>query len=817
MLGKSLKGATGGSGPVKQTGTNQTERDDPSLMGGSGLEGQTQVDQRDLVTFVDAPMDDVQPDPPIPKMDMIILGDTYSEMSKWLKRPAHIATITWQAFGTEVALDIFNLYRTKLNVAKAISFNYALYTGGLKLTIKTNGSPYQFGAKALAIFPLPVGDPMYTTDNLASSAFVTSLPGLRLVDPSADSIMELTVPELLVQEQIVSAASYVQAYLISLELAVLATTFVSPPTQYCEINIYAECVDPKLHFPTSVIATGASGEAKGAISGPLSIASTFSKQFSQVPIIGKFATSFSEATDLGAKVAALFGFSKPDTDQGKQMVALRAGTNFANFAGNDYSESLSGLPQTSTIIDPACIGLPPIDEMAYKNILSKLSLLRTFSWNTSNPAGTQLDTWGHSPINCMNLTPSIFPTWLAAMSFAHTYWRGSIVYRIRFCVSKFHTGRVQIIYEPNSALGTGDVTSTTMNYIVDLADTTDFEFTVPFVFNQPIAPIWAGATDMIGANGFPVGNIFINNLTLLRAGGVSSTINALVFVRAGEDFQLMCPTTMHMRNSINCISYFPAHTITASPQTTYHWLAASSEPVDAKTPLHPEPVGAGPFFSMYTTSDVVTSLRQLLSRSMGNFQINRTVGSSASLGIFYQFLPDLGVQPGQIPPLWYFTTNNHTFMTYFLPWFAAYRGGVRHKLLCSASYSVLGTNAWHGNITAFKALENDGTIFTWAGTSAKTNNWMSMMGMGAASQPILTNQSFEVKSHYVNPNYCQPIGPWLNNNQQQSGIVVGVRFAQNATDTADSNIALDWYTSAADDFTLYYLKAPPTMYVLSIS
>jgi hypothetical protein len=84
------------------------------------------------------------------------------------------------------------------------------------------------------------------------------------------------------------------------------------------------------------------------------------------------------------------------------------------------------------------------------------------------------------------------------------YWRGSIRYRLKFVKTEFHSGRLSISYTPIDPRTTEilipGVSSTDYVFrdIIDLRETSEFEFVVPYISSTPYKPCSDNAWTRLG-------------------------------------------------------------------------------------------------------------------------------------------------------------------------------------------------------------------------------------------------------------------------------------------------------------------------------
>lgn len=132
-------------------------------------------------------------------------------------------------------------------------------------------------------------------------------------------------------------------------------------------------------------------------------------------------------------------------------------------------------------------------------------------------------------------------------------WRGGMNFTFKFVKTKFHSGRVRIIYVPGDySADSGTLPSSDFdidaNYstVVDLRSDTDVTFNVPYVAIQPWLLVDVGFPGTARSYQYSVGKIYIVVLNELRnASTVSDTIDVLVEVAGASDYEVSMPRIPH--------------------------------------------------------------------------------------------------------------------------------------------------------------------------------------------------------------------------------------------------------------------------------
>ena len=258
-------------------------------------------------------------------------------------------------------------------------------------------------------------------------------------------------------------------------------------------------------------------------------------------------------------------------------------------------------------------------------------------------------------------------------------WRGSIIYRFKIIKTKYHKGRIRLTWDPekdNSLLA--DTETTCFTQLIDLDDTDEFEFEVPYKAKQnfldtsSVDPSWIGshASYPTAVNGYI--NLRVQNILSSPIG--TAAIQILVFQRPGSDFQFAQPNELPMN-------------------LTYSALQSTSV-VDGKTNKR------GDHITDISVGEKIDSLRPLLHRTSLSFQqiLSNAAGDQlagthfTTVGIprtppmygpqqwgdMAMYYPPSSSHPGQLA--WGFFCTTHT-----IAWVLQCLVGYRGSIVCSAN------------------------------------------------------------------------------------------------------------------------------------
>jgi hypothetical protein len=342
------------------------------------------------------------------------------------------------------------------------------------------------------------------------------------------------------------------------------------------VSVMAWAEDVHLSVPTSnqpALLSPQAGpdEYNGVISKPANVVSKMAASMANVPQIGKYAVATSTMASAIAKVAGMYGYSKP-----KELVQINSSPftfpESSNVEGTDITHKLSLDPKQETSIDPTIMGLGPTDEMTILSMATRESYLTSFNWTTTQTPEAKIFGTAVSPVLWgQNVDPLTGQTELhmpaccfATMPFRH--WRGSMKFRFQVVCSAFHKGRLRVVYDPSSQL-TSEY-NVNYNYIVDISNENDFTVQVGWGSNrtllqhgspgQQLPPYGPTYNDSPGYNHNGVLSVYIMNELTTPNSIVNNDVQVNVFVSACDDFRVFNPSVQWIDNYLYFESNAPA-------------------------------------------------------------------------------------------------------------------------------------------------------------------------------------------------------------------------------------------------------------------
>jgi hypothetical protein len=265
---------------------------------------------------------------------------------------------------------------------------------------------------------------------------------------------------------------------------------------------------------------------------------------SQIPLLSSIAGPVSWYSDIVGGVASVFGFSNP-IDLNEVTRAVQTVQPYANNCDMPDASMPVALFGRNQIEMLPGFGSTDLDEMSIDYIKTIPAYWYTFNFSTSNAVGDKLTEIGMAP-NIMFATlvdhgiTTYVNTPLSFLSKLFNYWRGSIRITLKIVKTEFHSGRIEVVYipqEPFGINGTATNVSTAAQRafvhreIIDIRAGNQIDILVPYVSMVP----WRNLGDKIGSF-----QVYVVN-PLVAPATVPSTINFLIEVAAGPDFEVAWP------------------------------------------------------------------------------------------------------------------------------------------------------------------------------------------------------------------------------------------------------------------------------------
>lgn len=486
-------------------------------------------------------------------------------LQEFFSRPIKVISANWNV-NTDFFLTFnpWSLYFENPRVINRIS-NYKLMTSDLHVKITINGNAFHYGRLIAAYNPLPTTDTLtlFRQPFFADYTAASQRPHIYL-DPTNSQGGELKLPFFyykncldIVGQDWRDLGDMVIANFSPLKHANGATDAVT-------VNVFVWAENVTFSIPTQIepgsIVPQADEYGQGILSKPATAVAKVANALGKVPLLSPYA----RATEIGAKafaqIASMFGYCRP-VDLKPMRVRLQQKNDLAICNGEDDTMKLSVDAKQELTLDPRTVGLSSVDELSIPYIAQRESWLTIFPWTVGRAREEHLFSTLVDPCIHRNLpiATGLNERNLPATAFASipfNKWRGSMKFRFQVICSKYHKGRLKVVYDPSgNPLGNAEY-NTAYTTIVDISDNTDFTITCGWgqsttyrkhcglslpqieMFSRDPLTYLSHIQDF--ANG-TLSVYVVNELTVPNS-TVNNDIDINVFVSAGEDFELAEPT-----------------------------------------------------------------------------------------------------------------------------------------------------------------------------------------------------------------------------------------------------------------------------------
>jgi hypothetical protein len=467
------------------------------------------------------------------------------DLTSVLNRPIVIAAGNISS-GVAIGTNVFMLNpMIKLLADNNISckLNYFRYIKGTILaTLRVNGSPFNYGRALFYWFPymaLKQDFAKYDTVNSASSfkhvqvnfsnaesvqleipflaptnflEVSTTFPYYYLTYNYGNLICKIMNPLLNSTGETISISYVLHASFKELDYVGFSTIANTPPTY----------TPPEAQGPERPEKEAVEKSVKGVVAGVRESYPMVDAIMSTIEDIGKYVVP----------IASLL-FSNPINQEATQPINIRS-ANISNSSGLDNSRILTLNPASKVAPGANLMGSDK-DVMSIHKIISVPGLCATVNWQPSASYNQVLYTFPLFPRLTADYSISevTYHTPLSFIASGFKFWRGSMRILIQIVASAFHSGRLRISYDPSPDT---DIThlNQCINTIIDVRNTTDFAFTVPYLR----ASVWCKTfsdTDTLG-------NITISVVDPLASNTQAATLVYInVWVSGANDFQFAVP------------------------------------------------------------------------------------------------------------------------------------------------------------------------------------------------------------------------------------------------------------------------------------
>jgi len=773
----------------------------------------------------------------LPSNSLLMNSTMNTDMSRFLSRPVKIRVVTWSEADTGL-LDNFNpwnLWATTTSVQNKLS-NYSYIRGDLKLKIQISASPFYYGMILANYRPLTAFK-IDTINHGATDVWKieqSQRPHIK-IDPSNGDTFEMTLPFIYPWNMLPlkNASDFTDMGNFRFDIYSVLRSANGVTGAGVTLSVFAWMDNIVLSGATAGYAAQSDEYGTGVISKPASWVANIAGRLQSIPVIGRFAT----ATKIGASavgaIASLFGFTNVPVISDAQPFRSEPFPKLASAEIGYPVEKLTLDPKNELSIDPRILGMPEgVDELSIPHIVQRESYLCLSNWSTADTAGTIKFSCLVKPSLCdvesasgsagigYHLTPMAW----ARLLFSH--WRGDIIVTLRVVASKYHKGKLKISYDPtsygsgvNNILTSDSTTNTVQTSILDIGENREVEFTIPyqqalqFLLNSEGSLDWStSSTPTLTHNNTQDNGIFcVRVQNALTAPTLTSSVDILVFVRAGENFELAGARELDTSHKW---SYFV-------PQSDEYICT----PINGKVQLGTVSSDTSNEYLVHFGEQVV-SLRTLLHR-YNKLTSEQVVPSTVAntYQTIEKIVGRLPLHPGYIssgystankqtlPGSYGYNYANMTTMSFISNAYLGYRGATNYTFNVSSNTPM-------SDVRAFRALNSTAAVNSGTTVISSTSQFakaaVSVAGGGGSA---LTNQKTQSGLNVAFPMFTQY--KFLSTNPSCGNVpgtgdpeMLSLQFAlPYPSTTVTDSIILNTYVAAAPDFTLMYFVNTPTLWV----
>jgi len=451
------------------------------------------------------------------------------------------------------------------------------FRGTLHISVQINANKFQQGRYILAWIPTggAINGDLFQRMHSATLCQMTQVPHVE-IDLACDTEATLIVPHITVQAWAYLAPathSTLKAGTNGVIKLVPYSPLVSPSgTNYASYSIFAHWEGVELALPIhpqssmrvksrvrrkNVADMEQRSQNMGPVEAGLTKVATVGKQLAAIPVLSSVAGPVAWAADAAARVASIFGWSRPHNSEHASFMQHAVMHRFTNVDVADNGIKL-GYTDRNELEDVPGFAGSTLDEMNLLYIASTSAWYSTYTWKTVDATASRLLSWQVSPKLFFSTTTqgtdTIYHlTPLAFVSSFFKYWRGSIKVKFKLVKTEFHSGRLLVSFLPYDEI-MGGVTVPTMadttylhRMIIDVREGNEFTFVIPFATLSQYK-----ATS--GSNNIS-GYFYVDVLNELTApASVSSSITILTEVCAHDDFEWAAPCDVYAQV---CAQYQP--------------------------------------------------------------------------------------------------------------------------------------------------------------------------------------------------------------------------------------------------------------------
>jgi hypothetical protein len=657
---------------------------------------------------------------------------------------------------------------------------------------------------------------------------------------------------------IISAQDFKDLGMIDVRQIVALSNANSVSSGDVTITVFAWVSDVELSGPTFSLPLQSEYKKLGPISGPASAVARAAKALAAIPPFAPYALATEMIAGKVGDIAKYFGYTNVPNTSAQISVQPSSHFGMASCEISTPYEKLSLDDKNELSIDPRIVGIPPNDELVISRFISQDTIIWISPWTALDAPGTHLlNAWVTPDYFRVAYPTSIIARQMSPLALINKMflnWRGTIVFKFRIICSKFHKGRLRISFDPAADLSTinsTQVITTSYCKIVDISDTTEIEFEIPYLSafsylrtmaGQYDETVWMNTTGALPAlsSDFRNGSVSVTVLNHQTSPVSAADITLVTSIRAGSDFEFANPTEVPQNYSYlrpqsgyvetNTTTEVLSNDLTGSSVNNLNLIHFGEKVVSLRQLMHRK--------TYYTTvvckngSDGNTS-----AQTLNKFVLPRV---PQPFGYVYDenaimYCPRT-IGTGDAPA----NMVSNSVFSLLAPCFAAMRGSFVYTVNSTSSNPTMQIEMSRGSVidrarqVSKRGFNNPTAVSTYqpSALGTLTKNRLGFIPNGTSGR-IMTNQLTQAGLTALFPLYAPirfvspvdytsvAIDAWSPTRPTilaEDTITITTVHKPSAANSADSVIAtsLDLFYMTGPDFNLHYFMFVPTFYKYSL-
>lgn len=742
------------------------------------------------------------------------IGFDQSAIKDFLAKPYRIGAGAWDTSmspNTVIWSNIVpqalvgdNLYGNKLKGFLGIRAT-------VRVRVQVNGTKFQAGRLLCTFYPQGGMVGSFTTYRRRTLTSSTQLPRVEL-DVSSETEVIMDIPYIApapyynllgsnAEQQVPHGSFAIQVY------SPLTTGSGSTSVEYTvwmslhDVELVGAATQMSDRRPKQVRGDVSEKELAGyggkPLSGGLLALSKIASDFSAIPSLSSVAKPASWVLQAMSGAASVFGYSKPTEQGAMTRVMTMDNVHMPNADGVDPFPHLSISSTNSLGIMPGFAGTD-VDEMTISHIAQIPAYADTFAYSTGQDIGavvaqfpvhpfTFSDTLTYDTYSCKDMTP------VGYMATSFQMWRGSMTLTLKFVKTQYHSGRLLIVFTPKNTPGDIDDSSYALREIIDIRDSTEYRFSIPYMTLQQFYPIDTANFDAtVGYTGYVT--IYVLN-KLVAPETVTQNVPIIAEWSGGPDIEFAEPS------ACNVVTFMPSGFSTQMDDRAPGDLGPSSR-IDRNEDLSgmgnsavPTP-GLDP--SRYCVGEKINSILQLLKRYSAITPTPSNISAADYVDVRPYCIGALKAPPS--------VDKVALVGDYYAKFAALYRYGrgcIRMMAINIPSGSSAPINQL-GIVQSYPRTGSSDVLFTGAG-------YYPVLGSAVAIQPGKTFMGATIPAYQRQ--HCRlhrfSVPDVMNEPVDANTTDIAVRFNKTTTGSGDYSSLL--YRAAADDLTFGYFVGCPLL------